>query len=277
MAPVKFDDLHKTANDVISDDFQSSGFQFKAKQKTSWDGAVITTAVDLFGKDDCKTPAKLTWKFPKPLGVSKLAIDKLEMDKGGKFKLEASTSEVHKDLKLECKSDLMSMASLVACCTYTGMAETQIKMETKVMKPEDFTAEVTKAVPGGATVGLKCAGGIAGLKAPSVGVKFLSGNYFCSLYAKEKFSVFTASCFYKVTPVAKVAATYEKGGKKDGSFSVACSYEVNPSTSVKAKVSQDKSLACALKYNLCKGFTVLPGCKLDASGLSSYGLQVSIE
>jgi len=277
MAPVKFDDIHKTANEVISDDFQSSGFQFKAKQKTSWDGAVITTTTDLFGKDDCKTPAKLSWKFPKPLGVSKLSVDKLEMDKGGKFKLEASSTEVMKDLKVECKSDIVSMSSLVAGCTYTGIADTLIKLETKLAKPEAFSAEVTKAVPGGATVGMSFKDGMAGITAPSVGVRFLSGNYFCSLYAKEKFKTFVAHCYYKATPTFKCAATYTYGGKTDGTFSLACAYEVNKDTSVKAKVSQDKSLACALKYNLCKGFTLLPGCKVDKDMNYTYGLQVSIE
>ena len=44
---MKFDDLEKTSKEVLSDDYQTSGFQFKAKQKTSWQGSVVTTAVDL--------------------------------------------------------------------------------------------------------------------------------------------------------------------------------------------------------------------------------------
>ena len=54
---------------------------------------MITTAIDLFpGKDaTVQTPGKLTWRFPKPFGIAGFVIDKLEMDKGGKFKLEVDT------------------------------------------------------------------------------------------------------------------------------------------------------------------------------------------
>jgi hypothetical protein len=277
MGPVKFDDLHKTANEVISDDFQTSGYQFKAKQKTSWDGAVITTTADLFGKDDCKTPAKLSWKFPKPLGVTQLSIDKLELDKGGKFKLEASSAEVHKDLKIECKSDLVSMSSAVTGCTYTGLPDTLIKLETKLANAQDFSAEVTRSLPQGLTLGVQTKGGVAGLTAPNIGLRFLSGPYFASLYAKDSFKVFTASCFYKASPTLKCAATYEYGGKKDGSCSLACVYEHSKEMVVKAKVSQDKTLHCSLKNELSKGFTLLTGAKVDSDMKMSYGLQVSIE
>merc|ERR1712083_661975 len=98
-----------------------------AKQKTNLDGAVVTTAVDLFGKD-CATPAKLTWKFPKPFGLSGICVDKLEMDKGGKFKFEAVVDkDMHsvKDLKLEIKSDLVDLTKATGGFTFTGIADTQ--------------------------------------------------------------------------------------------------------------------------------------------------------
>merc|ERR1719223_2286846 len=109
MAPVSFSDLAKTAKDVLDNDFQTAGYQFKSKQKTSWNGAVVTTAVDLFGKDDVKTPGKLTWKIPNPVGIMGFSIDKFEMDKAGKFKFEAGIdNKMHKvdGLKLDLKSDL---------------------------------------------------------------------------------------------------------------------------------------------------------------------------
>merc|ERR1712039_571506 len=123
-----------------------SGFQFKAKQKTSLQGALVTSQVDLFPpKDTCMTPAKLTWKLPKPFGLSYFVVDKLEMDKGGKYKLEMSSDKAYPGLKLECKSDLVDTSKLVACCTYTGLKDTQFKLETKVTNPQDFTFEFTRA------------------------------------------------------------------------------------------------------------------------------------
>jgi hypothetical protein len=273
MAPVKFDDISKTSNEVLSDDYQTSGFQFKAKQKTTLDGAVITSAVDLFSKD-CATPAKLTWKFPKPFGYSHVCIDKLEMDKGGKYKLEMSTEKVHPGLKVECKSDLVDVSKLVACCTYTGLKDTSFKLETKVMKPKDFVFETTRIV-GSATLGCKAT--MDTIMCPDVGCRFLSGPFFCSLYAKEKFGTYTAHCFYKVSSDIKCAATVDYGGKKSGNFSVGGSYDFK-GTLLKAKVQQDQSIHCSLKHSLAKGFSVVAGAKYDTKkGDYTYGVQLSVE
>jgi len=272
MGPVKFDDISKTSNEVLSDDYQTNGFQFKAKQKTSLHGAVITSAVDLFPpKDSCATPAKLTWKLPKPLGFSYFAIDKLEMDKAGKYKLEVASDKVYPGLKVECKSDLADINKASAGCTYTGLKDTQIKFEAKT---QDFICEVTRTV-GIATCGIKC--GMASLS-PDVGARFLSGPFFGSIYAKEKFSSFTAHCYYKVSNELKCAATVDLGGKKSGNFSVGVGYEVMKGTSLKAKVQQDQSLHCSVKHAVAKGFTMIAGAKYDVQkGDYTYGLQLSIE
>eukprot|EP00421_Protoceratium_reticulatum_P061952 CAMPEP_0168498570 /NCGR_PEP_ID=MMETSP0228-20121227/73344_1 /TAXON_ID=133427 /ORGANISM="Protoceratium reticulatum, Strain CCCM 535 (=CCMP 1889)" /LENGTH=276 /DNA_ID=CAMNT_0008515471 /DNA_START=30 /DNA_END=860 /DNA_ORIENTATION=+ len=276
MAPVKFDDISKTANEVLSDDYQTSGFQFKAKQKTSWDAAVITSTVDLFpAKESTVTPAKLTWKFPTPLGCSLLSIDKLEMDKAGKFKLEASSDKVYKDLKVEAKSDLVDIAKVTAGFTYSGMKDTLLKFETKATKPQDFTCELTRTA-GIATFGVKCGG--SNLTCPDLGVRFLSGPFFCSLLAKEKVSAFSAHCFYKASNELKVAATGDYGSKKSGQFSLGIAYDVLKGTKLKVKVQHDQSVSCSVKHEMSKGFVVLAGGKYDTKKKDyTYGLQLSIE
>mmetsp|Transcript_43175 Transcript_43175/g.66345 ORF Transcript_43175/g.66345 Transcript_43175/m.66345 type:complete len:277 (+) Transcript_43175:60-890(+) len=276
MAPVKFDDISKTANEVLSDDYQTSGFQLKTKQKTSWDGAVFSAAVDLCPpKDSCMTPAKLTWKLPAPLGCTGLVIDKLEMDKAGKFKLEASTDKLYKGLKVDAKSDLTDMAKVTAACTYTGLKDTFVKVETKPAKPQDFTCEVTRAA-GIATFGVKC--GMANITCPDVGVRLLSGKFFCSLLAKEKLSAFTAHGFYKATNELKCAATYDYGGKKNGNFSLGIACDVQKGTKLKVKVQQDQSVSCSLKHEVSKGFSLLAGGRYDTKKKDyTYGLQLSVE
>merc|ERR1712032_1801951 len=82
-----------------------------------------------------QTPAKLSWKFPKPLGILGFSIDKFEMDKKGAMKLETSASkELHKiaDLKVEGKSNITDIGSISAGLAYTGLKDTQIKCETKI-------------------------------------------------------------------------------------------------------------------------------------------------
>eukprot|EP00418_Pyrodinium_bahamense_P013195 CAMPEP_0179125858 /NCGR_PEP_ID=MMETSP0796-20121207/59550_1 /TAXON_ID=73915 /ORGANISM="Pyrodinium bahamense, Strain pbaha01" /LENGTH=278 /DNA_ID=CAMNT_0020824589 /DNA_START=56 /DNA_END=892 /DNA_ORIENTATION=+ len=278
MAPVKFDDLPKAATEVLNDDYQTAGYQMKAKQKTSWDSATATTTVDLWGKDPVQTPAKLSWKFPKPLGIAGLCVDKLEMDKAGKFKLEASADKaLHSvaDLKLEVKSDLESMSKAAAGFTFTGLKDTQVKFETKPLAAQEFTLEVTRAFPS-ATLGLKC--GLANMTKPDVGARFQSGPLTCALLAREKLSVFSAFACLKARDDLKLACCYEHGGKKSGSFGLGLAYSVAKGTLLKAKVAQDRSVSVGLKQEVSKGFTVLTGLKYETlSGKNTFGVQLSIE
>lgn len=276
MAPVKFDDLSKTANEVLADDYQTSGFQFKAKQKTSWDGAVLTSTVDLFPpKDSTATPAKLSWKLPKPLGCTAVSVDKLELDKAGKLKLEASSTNSFGGVKLEAKSDL-SVSGTVAGFTYTGLPETQVKLETKLVNPQDFALEVTRTVCPPATVGIKF--GNKNLIRPDVGVRVTKGAFFASLLAKEQLSAFTAHGYHKACCGVRTAASYQYGGKGNGQFSLGLAWDVVKGTQVKAKVQQDNSVSLSVKHELSKGFTVLAGGKYDAKGGNhTYGFQLSIE
>jgi len=281
MGPVKFDDLAKTATEVLNDDFQTSDWQMKAKQKTSWDGATATTTVDLLPPGDkggVSTPAKISWKLPKPFGVAGLCVDKFEMDKGGKFKLETTADKgLHTvdHVKLEVKSDLVDVAKATAGLTYTGVADTQIKIETKPMNPADFSLEVTRAMSN-VTLGLKC--GMATLTKPDVGLRFEQGPLFAAFQAKNGFSVFTGHAYYKVQEELKLAATYEMGGAKSGNFSAGVAYELIKGTTFKAKLQQDMSIHCGLKHEMAKGFTVLGGLKYETeSGKHTMGLQVSIE
>jgi len=276
MAPVKFDDISKVAGSVLGDDYQEKGYVFKTKQKTSWDGAVISSQVDLFGKD-CHTPAKLTWKLPTPLGLSHFCIDKLELDKAGKMKMECSTDKVYKDLKIEMKSDLADPSKITAHCTYTGLKDLQVKFDAPLLNPVDFTKEVTYA-SGIITVGAKFSKGIAGITSPDLGVRMLQGPYFGSLMLKDGFKTTTAHGFYKASDKLKCAATYTHGGKASGNFSLGIFYELMKGTSLKAKVAQDQSVSCSVKHELSKGFTIIGGGKYEtAKGDYTYGLQLSVE
>jgi len=276
MAPVKFDDISKTASEVLNDDFKTSGYEFKAKQKTSWDGAVVTSAVDLFPqKSDVKTPAKLTWKLPTPLKATAFSVDKLEMDKGGKFKLEVSSDKLYPKLKVDAKSDLVDPAKIVTGCTYSGLPSTLLKFETMPMKPQAFTAEVTQ-IAGEATFGAKF--GLSNITAPDLGVRFTHGPFFASLMAKEKLKAFTAHASYQVMPELKCAVTSDYGGKKSGHFGFGLAYDVVKGTKLKLKVQHDQTLSCSVKHDIAKGFTILAGAKFDNLKKDySYGLSLSIE
>jgi len=271
--PCGFDDIPKVATSILNDDFQSSGYVFKTKQKTSYNNAVLSTQVDLLS-GGCATPAKLTWKLPSPFKLDGVSIDKLEMDKGGKFKLEASASKLYPDLKVDCKSDLKDASKINVGATYTGVKGAQFKFDGPALNPQAFTCECTYA-GGKATVGAK-ATGAALLKggAPDFGMRLQDGPYFCSLMAKDQFSTVNAAVSYKVNKDVTAAATYQLGGKANGSFAVAGAYQGK----YKLKLTHDQVASASYTHSLAKGFTLLGGASYNLpKGAPSFGLQVTVE
>jgi len=281
----KFDDINKPAKDVVNEDYQTSGFQLKAKQGTSWNGSVATTTVDLFDPK-ASTGAKLSWKFPKPFGCTAISVDKFEVDKKGKLKMEASSNRVHKDVKMELKSDLSAgVDQFTAGATYTGMKDARIQVDFKNTYPQDISAEVVYKAHPMALIGLKA--GMSNIVAPDVCVRLMPmSGISASLFTQNAFQLFTASACYDVP--ASVMADMKIGGickfgrdakgneQMQGSLGLV--YKVLKGTTVKAKVEQDQSVCASVKHELKKGFTVLSGVKYSTSnGNMSYGVQLSIE
>jgi len=276
MAPVKFGDIAKVATETLDDDHQVSGIQFKNKSKTSYNGAVVTTTVDVNPDEKVQTPSKLSWKFPSVFGIGGLSVDKLEMDKGGKLKCEASCDKsLHgvKDLKVDLKSDLVSLDKVTVGATFTGIADTLVLCDAPALKPDAFNLELMRSF-GPLTAGVKL--GMATVAAPDIGCRYTAGPIFAALLATKKLSVFTAYGGYKVSDDLKLACFYEQSAKGNAGFGA--EYKVNKEASVKAKVLQNQDICATLKYGLSKGFTVLLGMKFNVgSGYQGWGLQVSLD
>jgi len=268
---IKFDDLSKVATSVHKDDYHTSGFQLKTKQKTSYQNIVLSSQVDLFSGKDA-TPTKLTIKWPKPFGVKQAFIDKLEVDKAGKFKFEASSSDVYPGLMLELKSDLADASKVMAGFTYTDYKETQVKFECKATNPQDFNCETTYA-KGQATFGCKVNASILKGVAPDFGVRFQNGPLFCSVLATDALKAYSASVAYKAGDV-NGAVTYQHGGKASGNFTAGIAYK----GSTKLKVDQSQTLSFSHKHSVSKGFTFLGGASYNVpKGSTQFGLQLSID
>jgi len=278
MAVLKFDDLQKSVADIFDEDYQTSGYQLKAKQKTSWAGAVATTTVDLFGKDSVKTPAKISWKFPNPFGVAGVSVDKLELSKDGKFKFEVSADKaLHKvsGLKFEAKSDLERLEKVSAALTYTGLKDTQLKIETKPLNVTDFTLEVTRAFDK-ITVGLK--GGLSNIQAPDLGVRAEYKSAVLAVLLKDKFAKQSAYLSLAANSDLKVAAWGTNVSSKAPQYGFGVAYNVIKGTSIKAKVDQALQVSGSVKRSLAAGVTAVVGGQYNTKtqGLT-YGLQLSIE
>lgn len=282
MPPVKFDDIPKVATEVLTDDYVSS-YQLKAKQKTTWDGATATTTVDVKPGEAVATPAKLSWKFPKPFGIAGVCIDKLDFAKDGKYALEATCDKaLHSvdGLTVTTKSDLTSMVKASVGCTYTGVKATQIKLDTKLEKiPDSVCMEITHALPT-MTIGTKFSK--KNVTAPDIGVRFTSGPLFGAFTALDSFKKFSFFTMYKLQDDVKLAATCTYKGALS-SYTVGAVYDVKPGIKVKGKFEKgekdkDPSVSLGIKYEVSKGFTTTFGCK---SGIDfakpTYGFQVSVE
>jgi len=277
--PAKFDDISKTASSVLGDDFQCKDFQLKAKQKTNFNGVSSELVVDMWKAGDVKTPAKLTFKSPKPFAMlDGLAVDKLDIGPDGKFKLECSLSKaLHKvdGLKLEVKTDLKAAHNFAA--TYSGIKDAVVKVETKpaAAAPADITAEVLYGI-GPAVIGAKLET-LSNL-VPSVGVNFAQGDMFASVIAKNQFSEFTCHGHYTVSSDIKVAATFQQGGKTSGAWAAGGAYSISKEMSAKAKFDSNNALSVAFKRDLAQGTTLFGGVSYNVnSGAMGYGAKLNIE
>jgi len=287
MGPVKFGDIAKGATAVLNDDYQVDGFQFKTKLNTTLDGASATTAIDLWppAKADnnksekvIQTPAKITWKFPKPMGIAGVSVDKLEMSKSGDFAAEfAFTEKSHamKDLSLSAKTDLVSVDKATVGATFTGIADTRLQLDTKPLNPVDFTFEVTRSIQQ-LTFGAKLS---KKDMTPQAGVNFTAGSIFAAVVASEKFKKYQAYAMYKMNKNMKLAGTCEyampSGVTK---ISAGIVYDACSMGKVKAKVAQEGVVSCSYKYQISKGVTCLLGAKYNwiKPGMS-WGCQISVE
>jgi len=276
--PCKFGDISKKAADVLNEDFQTKGYAVSNKQKTSWDGAVVTAAIDLFsGKEDITSAGKVTWKLPKPAGLTGVSVDKFEIDKKGGMKLEATLdNNLHKvkDLKVEVKTDLKDLASVSKGITFTGVKDTQIKAEFKPLNPKKFTAEVTRTVAETATVGVKFNGPDA--KAVELGANFTKGPGFMALTAKG--GAFALFGNYKVNDKVTIAGTFEQGGKNSGNWATGGSFALQKGTTIKGKMDNNQVASVGLKHEISKGVSILAGVSYDVKkGSSSHGFKISVE
>lgn len=282
--PGKVDDISKTASSLIGDDFpsdkskQKAVFQLKTKHKTNFDDAVAEVTVDV----DNGLPGKLSFKFPKPFSfLPGFAIDKFELDAGGKIALDCSGSKgLHgvDGLKTEVKS-VLDKQTFAAHATYTGIADTQLKVEVEKKSDQDVStaaqgvkAEVLHGL-GAGVIGAKIDKSLC----PDVSASIESGDLIASLALKNKFSEFTGHAHYKVSDDIKVAATFDVGGKKSGQWAVAASHKYGDIHS-KAKFTHDFTASAAFKKDLAKGTTFHAGVgyNINSSNME-YGFKLNIE
>merc|ERR1719263_1464356 len=107
------------------------------------------------------------------------------------------------------------MNSLALGATYTGIANAVLKAEVKNNDTKDFTADAGYSIGGGVALAVK-ASKEKDKQNTNVGVQYLNGPLAFSAVSKEQFKAFSFHGFYKASADAKLACSYDYGGKTNG-------------------------------------------------------------
>merc|ERR1712007_67829 len=263
----------------MGEDYTTAGCQFKLKKKT---GDTAVEAVVNHGS----TSGYVKLKLPKPFGISAFNIDKFEFKDSGKIRVESSTWGAQKHvpgLTIECKKDADNVfdalldecdsipQSLSVGFTYTGLADTQIKAETKLADVDQFTAEVMRTVKD-SKVGVK----FNSRNNPDLGFSHTQGNAFVALVAKQCVNV-RLNGAYKIDDKTNLAVACNVYGADQGQFTVGVERKLGEALTLKTKVEKDRSLTASLKRKT-GGVSLLGGVKISESGKScAYGFQCIVE
>jgi len=278
MASVAFDDIAKSVTDILNEDHVTSGCQFKTKQKTQFSDASWEAIVDVGGKENV---GKMKLKLLKPFGFSNFSINKLEFDKSGDIKTEA-TSKVADGVSLQLKTELMELSDVKnfknnkgtsAGVTYTGLPDTVVKVETKLTDPAQFKAELMKTIKN-TKVGVKC----EGVQVPDAGVSHTDGPLHVVLTAKQMTDL-TLFGSYAVDKDTSFATSCKLRGSDSGSVSVGFQHQINAGWALKAKMQTDNSLSASLKHSN-GGCTFLTGARFAPNSAQpgwGLGFQCIVE
>lgn len=276
--PVKFGDLNKVAKSVLSDDYlkgysASGALEFKAKQKVSATGSVFTTTVkyDMEGKG---SPATLSIKHPKPLGVDSVTIDKLDVAKDGNVTTEISVSNVVDKLSLLVKGDFQKKEATGAV-SFTGIADTLVRAEVLAHAPQKSVLEITRD-QGPATLGIKATLAPDAISKPDVGLRCVVNGIFASLNLKKLQDVEVMS-EYKINSNVDVALAVNRAGDGTVKAEVGSSIKIDDRTSVKVKGSNGGDVESLINFAPYQGFKVLAGVKYAKKDGATFGASLNIE
>jgi len=278
--PVKFGDLNKVAKSVLSDDYlkgysASGAFEFKAKQKVSATGSVFTTTVkyDTDGKGLISSPATLSIKHPKPLGVDSVSIDKLDVAKDGNVTTEITVSNVVDKLSLLVKGDF-NKKEATGAVSFTGIADTLVRAEVLAHAPQKSVLEITRD-QGPATLGIKATLAPDAISKPDVGLRCVVNGIFASLNLKKLQDV-EVMTEYKINSNVDVALAVNRAGDGTVKAEVGSSIKIDDRTSVKVKGSNGGDVESLINFAPYQGFKVLAGVKYAKNG-ATFGASLNIE
>jgi len=272
------DAIAKPVTDILNKGYTTSGCQFKIKAKTSLNDAAVKAVVDVSDTN----VGRLKWAVPKPFGLEKVSIDKLEFDSAGAVNTEV-TSTVANGCSLQLKTELNELKNVLknfkevgdtaVGVTYTGIADTTIKVETKLADPAQFEAELTRTF-NATTVAVKC----EGTRVPDVGLSHTQGPLQLVLKANQ-LSNLTCLGSYELDKDTQLATSCVLRGSESGAVSVGFQHQMAGGWALKAKMESDNSVSASLKHSV-DGLTLLTGARFSPNSSQAgwgFGFQCTVE
>jgi voltage-dependent anion channel protein 2 len=260
---MKFSDISKPSNDLLSDDYTSS-ITLKAKGKAGPIGVTIETERSATGTLSSKVGGKFTY--------AGLSFDKVQAKADGSNVLETSLVPC-KGCKMTFKANKgadLGLEYVAGATTTTGSLD--------VLNMSKLSTSTCIGVGHGINVGgdlsYNISGDKAGLSSYNIGASYATGPLFASVTSASKFSQFNVGVLYKVNGDLSLASS-----KTGDALAIGGAYSgLGSGGTIKAKVgSNGVTSACYIKE-------VAPKVNLTASGSISgadfstfkYGLGISM-
>jgi hypothetical protein len=266
MAPPQFKDFNKTVTDLLGDDYDSK-YSLKVKSKAP-NGVGMTVTTD-YSKSSLSGKVAAKWAH-----ASGFSLDKLEMNKNGGITVETSLKDAIPNVKFEFKGNDSNKGELLT--TYsTDVATVVAQMDVAECKGFDVSALLSNGpIAGGAAVSVSLGDGADVTKFDVAGSYNCNDcNTFAGLKITNKFANYTASIGYKACP--KISLGTELSFKPESSaFSalIGGSYNCNPDTQIKAKVSSEGALNFSVKQTLSKQCSITSTLATSTKNIGDYKL-----
>jgi len=251
-----FKEFDKNVTDVIEDDFDS---KFSLKIKSAGPSSTtITTNVEFVDKDGKSSlKPKVALKWPHSSGFT---LEKLEFTNDCKMTVETSLTDSLPGLKLEFKGNDSEKADLsfkyaIPAATFTGDFDIN-----NLSKAEASVTAGTGAFTGGLNAKFSTSkddGKNATKVSVGLGLAHTVPNVcFTAVRAKDNFSAFSVLVSYTQHKGLIVAGSADHCAKKTQATLVT-SYNVDASTTFKAKATTEGVFSASLKKSFEKKFNVV--------------------
>ena len=279
MAPVKYGDFAKEANDLFNNDYCFDR-KFKLKTKTK-NGFELTSEGSMKSSSNA-VGGKLTSKFSLGNGVT---INKLGVTHAGRFFADAGYSGAIKGLSLSTlvedggkippvgelgvtyKHDLFTLTTKMDAMNGPTLKETLSTQYENFLIGGEFkynTGLDNKAE--------------AALKDYNVGVAYRDGDLSVAATTKNKLSEFSVGVHHKLNKDVQIGATYQHGASKFLAFGA--QYRVDNVTTFQGKVDSKGIVSVNAHQQVSPNMKLIASSQVNAASLSAdthrFGLQLQL-